>query len=527
MLLLILLPVVLAGAACGTDPDLTAVRVRATTLDNVFTDGKPLRVAVGDTVEWENLGKNDHDIVSDTKGAFGVGQAAFGPGATYSYRFQKAGVYRYYCSIHGNAKGGMTGVVLVGDVKAPVDEAAAPVGNGKASGRTIAVPADQPTVQAAVDAAGPGDLILVSPGTYREAVEVPETNSDITIRGLDRNATVLEGDFTRENGIKVVKARGVSVENLTLQDYRKNGVFWTGVVGYRGSYLNAYRNGDYGIYAFQSRKGQLEHSYASGSPDAGVYIGGCLPCDALINDVTSEWNGLGYSGTNASGNLVIANSTFRYNRAGVVPNSGSYEPLAPQRDNTIVGNLVYDNNNPKSPAIDIAITAMGNGILVAGGSGNVIERNRVYNHALGGIVIITYPESAEYVWKAKDNVVRDNVARDNRLGDLGLWYGGTATDAGGNCFEGNSIATAAPSNIEAAAPCSGSPTAVMTGTFDLAKLATNEGKPPSVPYERAETPPIPPQPQMPYAATAPARPATDVPEKLDIAAIDVPDAPAA
>ena len=70
---------------------------------------------------------------------------------------------------------------------------------------------------------------------------------------------------------------------MTARNYTGNGFFWTGVDGYRGSYLTAYRNGDYGIYAFDSVNGQFDHSYASGSPDAGFYIGQCFPCDAVID----------------------------------------------------------------------------------------------------------------------------------------------------------------------------------------------------------------------------------------------------
>jgi len=153
------------------------------------------------------------------------------------------------------------------------------------SGDTLRVPEDHDTIQAAVDAAAPGDLILIAPGTYKEAVDV-ETE-DLTIRGLDRNKVVLEGGFELENGIRVL-ADGVAVENMTAQNYTTNGFFWTGVDGYRGSYLTASRNGDYGVYAFDATHGQIEHVYASGSPDAGVYIGQCYPCDAVIDDVISR-----------------------------------------------------------------------------------------------------------------------------------------------------------------------------------------------------------------------------------------------
>src|SRR5918998_1091111 len=200
----------------------------------------------------------------------------------------------------------------------------------------LLVPDDHETIQAAVDAAEPGDLILVSPGVYEEAVTV-ETD-ELTIRGLDRNEVILDGGFERDNGIRVVAADGVAIENMTARNYTNNGFFLTGVQGYRGSYLTTYRIGDYGVYAFESTKGLLEHSYASGSPDARLYIGGCYPCDAVIDDVVAEFNGLGYSGTNSGGNLLIVNSTFRDNRAGIVPNSGTYEPCYPERETTIVGN---------------------------------------------------------------------------------------------------------------------------------------------------------------------------------------------
>ncbi len=313
----------------------------------------------------------------------------------------------------------------------------------------------------------------------------------------------------------------MAIENLTARDYRYNGFFWTGVTGYRGSYLSTTRTGDYGVYAFDSTKGQFDHSYASGAPDAGFYIGQCQPCDAVITDVISEYNGLGYSGTNAGGNLIIANSIWRHNRAGIVPNSGSYEKGAPERGNVIVGNVVYSNNNGSSPAIDAAKLAQGNGILVAGGEDNVIERNQVWDHDLGGIAVITYPELDEenHVWPARSNRVQGNSSHGSGLADLAL-YVQAAPD--GNCFSGNDFATSAPSAIQEAIPCTGTGTGdVTTGAFDVVKLIDRD-VPNSVDYRRAATPPLPAQPQMPSAATAGPRPATDVPMTLDTDAITLP-----
>lgn len=421
----------------------------------------------------------------------------------------------------------------------------------------LEVPAEFPTIQAAVDAAVPGDLILISPGVYNEAVQV--TTNDIVIRGLDRNSVILDGGFELDNGFRVVAANGVAIENMTARNFTKNGFFWTGVTGYRGSFLTAWRNGDYGIYAFDSVGGLLENSYAAGSPDAGFYIGQCYPCDALIRNVVSEYNGLGYSGTNSGGNLLIVDSIFRNNRAGIVPNSGSYELCYPERETTIVGNLVYSNNQPDTPAIDVAILAMGNGILSAGGVRNTIERNRVWDHDKTGIGLVPFleedpndvlPPASEWttpcaeskakapqvpggplLWDSAENIVRGNVLEDNRRADIAVASAGTDLRTLANCFSGNQFSTSAPLDLERLAPCdadfddSGDWTAgdlnVISWLDDVATA------PPSVDYQTAILPDPPTDlPSMPDAATAPAVPAASGPPAVDLMAIVVPERPA-
>ena len=198
------------------------------------------------------------------------------------------------------------------------------------------------------------------------------------LRGVDRNTTILDGDFKRENGVKVVGANGVAIENLTARNFTENGFYWTGVLGYRGSYLTAYRNGDYGVFAFDSQWGVFDHSYASGSPDSGFYIGQCNPCHAVITDVTAEYNQLGYSGTNAGGDLFIVRSVFRNNRSGIVPNSLDIEALAPQGHMTIAGNLVVTNGSADAAkGEEIWDVVYGVGIGIVGGSDNQIIRNHL------------------------------------------------------------------------------------------------------------------------------------------------------
>src|SRR5881396_3015967 len=146
---------------------------------------------------------------------------------------------------------------------------------------TIRVPQDFDTIQAAVDHAKPGGMVLIGPGIYSESVTV--TTPYLTIRGLDRDRTIIDGGFERSNGIQVFAADGVAIENLTSRNNLLDGFSWNGVHGYWGRYLTAYDNGRSGIAAYGSDDGQLDHSYASGSAHSGFSVEGCSPCHSVIS----------------------------------------------------------------------------------------------------------------------------------------------------------------------------------------------------------------------------------------------------
>ena len=60
------------------------------------------------------------------------------------------------------------------------------------------------SIQAAVNAAQPGDWILIDVGVYQEPVYVATPN--LHIRGMDRNGVIVDGNHTVGNGIEVWKA---------------------------------------------------------------------------------------------------------------------------------------------------------------------------------------------------------------------------------------------------------------------------------------------------------------------------------
>jgi hypothetical protein len=381
--------------------------------------------------------------------------------------------------------------------------------------RIVHVPGDQPTIQRAVDRARSGDLVLIAAGEYHESVTV--TTPRIVIRGVDRNAVVIDGKFAFENGF-TVKADGVAVENLTVRNFNANGVLFSGLieqssgagqplVGFRASYVTTYDNGLYGLYAFSARDGVFEHSYASGHPDSGFYIGQCKPCNAVVRDVIGERNAIGYEGTNSS-TVFVVSSTFAHNRVGITTGSQDLELLAPQDGATIAANRVLDNDDPTAPATGEG--AFGYGIAITGGTNDVVTKNLVTGHDSGGILLTDLGR-----FPPQGNRVEGNVLAGNRI-DLAFVVVGNPAPATGNCFTGNTYSTSTPESIEARIPCTG----VGSGGPSLSVPAL--GAPGGPDFRTLPAPPS--QPNMPAAATAPARPAVDVDWHVDVNALGVPSA---
>lgn len=317
------------------------------------------------------------------------------------------------------------------------------------SGAVRAVPAQYPTIQAAVDAAVEGDTVRISPGTYNEEVLV--TTPGLRIQGTDRNGVVLDGQTTLEVGFEV-EADRVLVENLTIHSYKEHGLRFFEQTGYWARYVTAYNNGLYGIFAFGSRCGQMDNSFTSGNADSGFYIGECYPCDSVIHDVEAFQNALGYSGTNAGGNLVLRDSTWTENAMGIVPNSLDGEERPPQRGATIKNNVVINNNKHDAPGVGIAGQYFGAGIVIAGGTANSVYGNTVRDHALAGIALTPLPD--RNVWIATGNTVWGNTVSHDAVrfpDSYDLAQG--ASSGSNNCWADNVHGNSGPDRIQQVWSC--------------------------------------------------------------------------
>ncbi len=226
----------------------------------------------------------------------------------------------------------------------------------------------------------------------------------------------------------------------------------------------------------------------------------------MITDSLAENNAMGYSGTNAGGDLAIVNSEWRDNMAGIVPNTLDSEEDPPQRDVLIAGNYVHDNNSTTADTKDLTYPTFGIGILIAGGIENTVTQNLVEDQSTYGIAIV--PNLDANFWATRDNHVVNNVVVRSGRADLALG----APSSGGDCFAGNEPSTSIPPYLETLYGCEG-PSLRWFGGGDLAPTVNTglrflDAMDGEFPHGDWKTQPAPgPQPQMENPLTAPPFPA--------------------
>lgn len=429
-----------------------AANETVTAVDNRF-EPQEVRISPGDTVVWTNRGQNQHDIRADDGESFRSG--TLGTGETFSHRFTEEGFYYYHCNFHGaRKKVGMWGLVVVGNPD-PKTDPYAELGGEKDVRPKLIVPTDFKTIQGAVDNAKPGSTIVVKPGVYKTSVTVQ--TPDLIIRGVDRFRTVLHGEDERGNGITIDGTNKVTIENLTVRNYLSNGIYINNTTGYTVNRVDAIKGRTYGIYAFDSYDGVIKNSFAYGSGDGAFYIGQCLNCSALIQNVVGTWSYLGYSGTNSTG-VIIRDSVFRHNAVGVAPNTLPTEELGPNRGTMVINNRIFNNNydsipgagfsDPEDQPVGIEI---GTGVWLPGVENNVVVGNRIYNHRSYGVLVSQSIDTDMPI----NNTVIQNWIRNSDSDEDGYGYD-LAYDGNGefNCWAGNDFeGETGPPDIQTLYPC--------------------------------------------------------------------------
>jgi parallel beta-helix repeat protein len=337
---------------------------------------------------------------------------------------------------------------------------------GAARGQVIVVTG---SIQAAVDAARPGDTVLVPPGTYEGGVVLDK--SEITIRG-SRNAVIDAAGHT--SGIRVGTGRisrgpdgqpvcpalslhGIRIDGLTIRNAEATGVFMIGVDGFQivhGRYVD---NEEYGPFPICSRHGVIEFNDVSGTEDAGIYVGDDVDVTVRHNHVRGCTIGVEIENSVHS---VIRSNALTGNTVGVLISLLPGLPMPVNDDTLIARNLISRNTfpNPVPPGSgdEVGLLPTGSGIINIGGDRVATTGNTIIGNDSVGVGIVQSPfgpEDPRLEVNPDGNTVRANVILHNgqrpdpiRATTPGadIVYDGTGT---GTCFARNVFGTDFPAGI--------------------------------------------------------------------------------
>jgi len=315
------------------------------------------------------------------------------------------------------------------------------------------------SIQSAVDAAEPGSLIKIMPGVYNESIMV--TKEGITIKGTGN--VIINNPGELEDGINVRPgANNFTLENVTIQNFKENGVFLVRVDNFVLRNVTTTNNGEYGLFPVVCTNGKIEHCTASGHSDTGIYVG--QSTDIEISHSTAFANVLGIEVENCSRVKVSQNHTYD-NVTGILAVLLPQLSRKESSDIWISKNIVSDNNHinfaPQDGGFE-SVVPSGVGILIVGTDRTTVEQNQVNGNKFIGIGVFSAltigqlanipPEAfdiepnADFAKILNNNLVKNGAGPSPLpfLPAVDLIWDGSGT---ANCWSGNNFTSSVPSPL--------------------------------------------------------------------------------
>jgi hypothetical protein len=327
---------------------------------------------------------------------------------------------------------------------------------------TLLVPAEYPTIQAAIDAASDGDEVLVSPGTY-ESIQVFK---ELTITGVEgAGVTIIEGSSASTSfsavhvATQLVTLRGLTIQNpagsgttgfgnvlnLVVEDcvYRDNNFALSASIGSLTVSNTSFVNNERGITLFFSGSGltSITGCLFEGHTSGAVFLDGSRAaavsdCVFINNSTAGSGGGILLDGPPAT----IEGCSFQMNSA-----DGSGGALDLRSSDVHVMNCTFTGNsapNGSGGAVRILDGASissseltGNSAMRGGaisiGTDSEIDDCQINNNSAttdgGG------------VWTNSAMLITNSSFADNTSGGNGggAWLGGTSSEIRDTTFSRN------------------------------------------------------------------------------------------
>lgn len=242
-------------------------------------------------------------------------------------------------------------------------------------------------IQAAIDAARPGDTVVVMPGTYNEGVVVKRNN--ITLRGQMDGTTrpTLDGQKQIGNGV-IACGDNFTVENLHVMNYEANGVLTNGADGAVMRNIFAENTGEYGLFPIHSKNVLLENNIVTGASDAALYVGQSEDVAMRNNEAYGNVTGLEIENTSKA---TAENNYLHDNASGLLVFVLPDLALKETTNNTIRNNRIVANNreNFGKPGSIVSNVPPGVGIVMLGPDFTEVTGNEIRDNRSAGIALVS------------------------------------------------------------------------------------------------------------------------------------------
>lgn len=317
------------------------------------------------------------------------------------------------------------------------------------------------SIQAAVDRAHSGDVIVVKPGTYRENVLIAKDGITLQGSGASHKGSVILppsgkprnlcgqlgsgicvfGNFNFRTGEIKSYAYNAHISGFMINNFGLFGVVTFAANGTEMTHISANGNGEYGLTSFASKNSLFAYNRATGSGEAGIYVGDAPEANTRVANNDVSGNALGIFVRHAH-YVHIASNRAHGNCQGILVLDEGQRGGAGHVE--IRFNDVLRNNKVCAPT-DEAPPLSGGGILLLGATHtvvaqNVVKDNRGHELNSGGIVLISAaPFGGANVHDAN---IRNNQAWRNSPASI-RWDGRGLR----NIFVDNHCATSIPARI--------------------------------------------------------------------------------